>query len=337
MRNDGRSIPDQALEAMRVRAIAAHQGGQSVSGIAQTLGLHCGSVSRWLTKWRRHGEKALRRRIASGRPRTLDCARYGPAIIRIVKKPADRFGYENPLWNCRRITETLRRQLRLRVSVPTVWRALKSLKLSSQKPERRAIEQDPVARAKWLQEEWPVIKEQARKERALIFFEDESGIRLTPTVGRTWAPVGKTPIIRVTGKRACICVMSAVSPDGRLFFAIPKDKVNSDVFIAFLHGLLKEHPGRRIFVIADQASAHVSRRVREFAGSVRRLKLFFLPPYSPDFNPDEKAWCHLEHHEMKAHNARDKKGLRRRTSRALHRMQKQPSLVRSFFRRSGIT
>src|SRR5208283_1131684 len=103
------------------------------------------------------------------------------------------------------------------VSVPTLWRELKKLKLSCQKPERRALEQDPKARARWIATEWPRIKRLARRQRALLFFEDESVVRLTPTVGRTWAPVGKTPIVRVTGKRASVLVMSALSLQGRCF------------------------------------------------------------------------------------------------------------------------
>jgi transposase len=337
MRRDGRALDHDTLEAMRWRAIRAHRQGQTLAQIAKAFGLHWGSVSRWLTRYRRGGTAALRQRKATGRPPTLDCREHGPGIVKIVRQPAGRFGYQHPLWTCRRLQQTIRRALGIRISVPTMWRALKRLKLSSQKPERRAFEQDPAARRRWLRHEWPAIKRRAKRERALIFFEDESGIRLTPTVGKTWAPVGDTPIVRVTGKRACICVMSAVSVDGHLFFTIPKEKVNAQVFIAFLRGLLAEYPRRRVFVIADQARPHTAGVVRKFVHAQRRLDLFYLPPYSPDFNPDEKVWAHLKHHELKAHNARDRQALRRKTRCALRRMAKQPSLVRSFFWRAGIT
>src|ERR1700688_3919958 len=134
------------------------------------------------------------------------------------------------------------------VSVPTLWRELKKLKLSCQKTERRALEQDPKARARWIATELPRIKRLASKQRALLFFEDESVVRLTPTVGRTWAPVGKTPIVRVTGKRASVLVMSALSLQGRLFFKIPSEKVNATVFIDFLKELLAEYPNIKILL-----------------------------------------------------------------------------------------
>jgi hypothetical protein len=119
----------------------------------------------------------------------------------------------------------------------------------------------------------------------LLFFEDESVVRLTPTVGRTWAPVGQTPIVRVTGQRASVLVMSALNLQGRLFFSLPAGKVNATVFIEFLKALLAEYPKRKLFVIADQASAHTAKRVKQFVDSQKRLELFYLPAYSPPVQP----------------------------------------------------
>jgi transposase len=325
------------LEAMRFRAIKAYQEGRGVLEIAEWLGLHWGSVSRWLTKWRRGGKKALQARKATGRPRKLICQEHGLIILRLVKRPATKYGYEHPLWTCQRIVHVIRDELKLVVSIPTLWRALKKLNLSSQKPERRALEQDPKKRARWLKTTWPAIKRRAKRERALIFFEDESVVRLTPTVGRTWAPVGKTPIVRVTGKRASALVMSALNLQGRLYFTLPSETVNAAVFIEFLKGLLTEYPRRRLFVIADQAPAHIAKKVKAFVAGEKRLRLFYLPAYSPDFNPDEGVWSHLKSQELKAHQATNKKELLQKTKAALTRMRRHPALIRSFFKRSSIT
>ena len=337
MPRDGRTLPHNILEEMRFRAIEAHQAGKGVAEIAKLLGVHWGSVSRWLTKWRRDGERALKERKATGRPPKLDCKRHGKAILELVKHPATEYGYEHPLWTCQRIRQVISAELNLVVSVPTLWRELKKLKLSCQKPERRALEQDPKARARWIATEWPRIKRLASKQRALLFFEDESVVRLTPTVGRTWAPVGKTPIVRVTGKRASVLVMSALSLQGRLFFKIPSERVNATVFIDFLKELLAEYPRRKIFVIADQASPHIAKSVKAFVAGQKRLELFYLPTYSPDFNPDEGVWSHLKSQELKAHQATNKEELIKKTREALKRMAKRPALIRSFFKRCNIT
>ena len=318
---------------MRLQAIAAYRDGMSVCQIAKTYGLHRGSVSRWLTRHKRGGKQALQSRSIPGRPRKLDCRIHGKKILRIVKRSAMDYGYENPLWNCRRIRRTIAKEVGVRMAVSSTWEALKRLDLSAQKPERRALEQDPVRRRHWNKTELPRIKKLAQKERGLIFYQDEAAVRLTPTVGTTWAPIGKTPTIRVTGKRASICVMSAVNDSGKLYFKFPKTRVNADVFIEFMDSLAREYPQRKIYVIADQASSHTAKKVTTFVQKHRRLRLFFLPPYSPDFNPDEETWNHLKHTALKAHQKSDKAGLRRAALRSLRQMKNRPNLIRSFFKR----
>jgi transposase len=319
---------------MRMRAIEAHLGGQSVNGIASFLKLHRGSVSRWLTTYRKLGKRGLRSRKAPGPERKLDCRIHGRKLLSIVKKSADFYGFENQLWNCRRIQRVVKQEMDVSVSVATIWRGLKKLELSSQKPERRAVEQDPVKRQKWLEQEWPKIKATAKKKKALIFFQDEAGIKLTPTVGRSWGPKGVRPIITVTGKRGGVCTMSAVSPNGKLFFSIPRQRVNSDIFIEFLGGLLQEYPRRHIIVIADQASSHTSKKTKAYVKQQKRLTLFYLPPYSPDYNPDEHTWDHLKNHALKAHSATSSDELARETQRQLRQMSRKPELIRSFFHRT---
>jgi transposase len=241
------------------------------------------------------------------------------------------------LWTCRRIRDVLSKKLRLTLSISTVWRELRRLRLSCQKPERRAIEQDPEVRKKWLAEEWPAIKALAKREKAVLLFQDEAGIHLTPTVGRTWGKQGQRPTVPVTGKRGCISTMSAVSPDGRLFFMLPRERVNASVFISFLQALLKDCPRRKVFVITDQASSHTAKATRDFVSGESRLRLFFLPPYSPDFNPDEQVWNHLKNRELAAHDATDKTMLRKRTIRALRSMKAREPLLRSFYKRTAVS
>lgn len=336
MSSISKSRRPETLEEIRRLGVAAISRGERVNAVASSFAVHPASVSRWLTRFRRGGDAGLSRRKATGRPRKLDGDLFGEAVLSIVRCLATDFGFENPLWTCRRLQTVIGRVLKVRLSIPTVWRHLRRAKLTCQKPERRAFEQNPIAREEWLRKGWPAIKALAKKERALIFFQDESSIRLTPTVGRTWAPSGDRPTVPLTGKRGSICVMSAVSPSGHLYFMIPGERVNSDVYILFLAGLMKEYPRRKIFVIADQASPHTSKRTKIFLEHNRRLRQFVLPPYSPDFNPDEQVWNHLKHHELKAHNETEKDGLRRRTSRAMRKMGKRPSLLRSFFHRSKI-
>ena len=126
-------------------------------------------------------------------------------------------------------------------------------------------------------------------------------------------------------------------PARSFFFKIPSERVNATVFIDFLKELLAEYPKRKIFVIADQASPHIAKSVKAFVAGQKRLELFYLPTYSPDFNPDEGVWSHLKSQELKAHQATNKEELIKKTHEALKRMAKRPVLIRSFFKRCNIT
>jgi transposase len=280
MPQNGRMLSHDVLEEMRFRAIQAYQGGKSVGEIAKLLGVHWGSVSRWITKWRRGGESALKERKATGRPPKLDFERHGRAILKLVTHPATKYGHQHPLWTAPRLRQVIGAELNLVVSVPTLWRELKKVKLSCQKSKGRALEQESKARARWMAIEWRRIKRLARKQRALVFFEDEPVVRLTPAVGRSRAPRKKTPPVRsVTGKRAGVLVLSAVSLQGRMLFKIPSGRVNATIFIDFLRELLAEYPKRKIFVIADQARPHIAQRVKAFVAGEKRLELFYLPAH----------------------------------------------------------
>jgi len=329
--------PRKDLEAMRVQAIRARKGGMTVEGIAKMLGVHRGSVSRWLTTYSRSGATGLRAKKASGRPRKMACADLAPQLVKIVKSSPLRYGFENALWNCERIRQAIAIETGIGLSKMTVWRSMRDIGFSCQKPERRAFEQDPVARRNWLDIEWPKIRSQAKKERAVIFFEDESTVRLTPNMGKTWARVGHTPIVRGTGARASIGVMSAVSVSGRLVFKVPKRNVNGDEFILFLKQIMTNAPRKRVYVIADRGPAHVSKKVQSFVDREERLRLIFLPAYSPELNPDEYAWARLKRVELNAHREVTQAGLRQKTIGAMRRMQAKKEIIRGFVRRVYVT
>src|SRR3989442_5008080 len=148
---DGRALAHNVLEDMRFRAIQSYEQGRGVLEIADLLDLHWGSVSRWLTKWRRGGLKALQARRATGRPKKLDCQEHGRAILKVVSRAATQYGYEHPLWTCKRIAQVIRDELKLVVSIPTLWRGLQKIKLSKPKPGRSAVEQEAQERAARLQ------------------------------------------------------------------------------------------------------------------------------------------------------------------------------------------
>lgn len=324
-------IPRKNLGLARVRAIRARQKGAKVCDIARVLGVHPDSVSRWIRQYNNGGPLRLKGNRASGRPPKYECATLFPKITRIVRHPATSYGFENPLWTTKRIVNVLKDKLGINISRQTIQRVLSGAGLSYQKPERRAFEQDPVARKEWVEKTWPQLKNKAKRERAIILFGDEASVSLNPSSGKTWSRVGRTPIIRSTSKRGSVPVMSAISPTGKLFFTLPKKNVDASVFVQFLKQILRQIPRKKIYLIVDNSSAHKAKKTAAFVGENDRLSLIFLPAYSPDFNPDELVWARLKSVELQAHQARTKDCLRLKTLGKMRKIQKDSTGILSFF------
>ncbi len=138
----------------------------------------------------------------------------------------------------------------------------------------------------------------AARVGAEIYWGDEAGVRSDNQGGTTWGIKGQTPVVRSTGGRSAVNMISAVSVRGKLRFMLTRDKVNGAVFVEFLQRLM--HNARRpVFLILDGASYHRSRAVKAHVASLRgKLRLFSLPPHSPERNPGEQVWNYVKHHGM---------------------------------------
>jgi transposase len=213
----------------------------------------------------------------------------------------------------------------------SIGRLLAQLGLTCQKPLFRAYQQNPSLVEQWLNKEYPRIRAMAKREGAEIFFEDESGVRSDFHSGTTWAPRGKTPVVRVTGQRFSLNMISAISPKGSLRFMVVRGGVGARVFIEFLKRLMQGRR-RRVFLIVDGHPSHRSKSARRYVDSLGgKLKLFFLPPYSPELNPDEFVWNDVKNNGVARTLVHDPSDLHRAVLGRLRYLQKRPKIVRSFF------
>ncbi len=330
-KTDGRQVSREVLEAYRLRALKLRFDLKySLKQISDVFGLHYHSIARWFGKHRRGGERALHRKKAPGASRVLG-TKHLQWLEKVLSCVATDYGFSTPLWTGTYIRILLKKEKGILLDRVTVWRYLTRLGFSFQKPEPRYTQQDKKLVSKWIHTEWPAIKRWASRNRAILYFEDESGVSLAPVIGKTWAPKGKTPIVRVSGKRGGVLAMSAISPSGRMSFRLEKRRINADVLIEFLNQITVCHRRRKIGVIMDQAPCHIAKKVVQFAKSTKRLKVFHLPPYSPELNPDEKVWRHMKHVSLKNHQAKDKQHLSRLVLGALRKIQKNPQLTKNSF------
>ena len=314
---------------IRANAVKSILNNNHVSLIAKAYNVHRATVYRWLQKYKKKRDfNDLVRKPVSGRPRKLTAIKQ---LKKIILKPASKYGYETDFWTCKRLMQIIEEKFNLKISKPTIWRNLQNLNFTYQKPERRYFEADEKKRQEWLRNELPKIMGTTRKYRAILYFEDESNISLTAVVGKTWAVKGETPIQKVTGKRASISAMSAISKSGNLLFTLHDKKITSKEIIQFFSQMLKHHKRRHLVVVIDQARPHVSKMVKKYISEQKRLHVFYLPPYSPDFNPDEKVWFYLKNEGLKSHKAKTKIEMKALVYKKLYNMSKNSKLICSLF------
>ena len=286
-KTDGRSYHRETLENLRFRAIELHKENREVNEIAYFFGVHRGTVSKWITLYKREGKDALKSKKAKGAEYKLSKKELKD-ILSMLNDDATIYEFETPLWTCKRVQQMIIKKTGKKIHTTNIMRLFKKLNLSTQKPERLAQQRDKKAIRKWVKEEWPKIEKHRRRWQAMLYFQDESGVSLTPVIGRTWAPKGKTPKVMVTGNRGGLCVTSAISPAGKLIFRIEKERINSEKHIEFLRKILKQHLNRKIIVIEDRAPVHRAKKVDNFVEqNKRRLAVYRLPSYAPELNPDE--------------------------------------------------
>lgn len=170
-----------------------------------------------------------------------------------------------------------------------------------------------------------------RSHDAIRFFVDESGVRSDFHSGTTWAPKGETPVVRVTGQRFSLNMISAISPRGQLRFMVVRGGVNASVFVDFLKRLV--HGQRRpIYLIVDGHPAHRAKKVKEYVEQLQgKLRLFFLPSYSPELNPDELVWNDVKNNGVGRSLVYGPADLMRVVLGHLRHLQKCPEIIRSFF------
>jgi transposase len=235
------------------------------------------------------------------------------------------------LWTRQAIAVLIYRQYKIRLSRNSVGRLLAQLGITPQKPLWRAYQQDPERVRQWIQEEYPEIARRAKQVGAEIWFGDESGLRSDYHAGTTWGVKGRTPVVRTTGARYRLNLLSAVNRRGDMRFMIEKTKLNAEIVCHFLERLMEGSP-RAIFLILDGHPMHksgkVTTKVRSYEG---RLRLYLLPPYSPELNPSEEVWREVKSHRVGRAGVFSFADMKLEARSAMHHLAHRPDKIRAFF------
>jgi transposase len=328
---DGRKLDHKTLEEIRIRAVHAVQDGAHPEDVVKALGLGKRCIYNWLAAYRAGGYSQLKAKRLFGRPTKLN----GPQIAWLYRTIAGstplQHRFEFALWTIKLVQWLIHDEWKIKLSRSSVHRLMRQLGLSCQRPLDRAYEQNPVRVAAWKEQEFPAIRRLAQEAGAEIWFGDESGVRSDYHAGTTWGAKGTTPVVLKSGQRFKFNLLSVINNLGEMRFMLTEERVNNVLYIEFLKRVLTGAT-KPIFLILDGHPVHRSKAVKEFAASTGgMLRLFYLPGYSPELNPDEQVWNEIKYRKVGRRFARTKEELKRLLYASLHALQKMPARVRSFF------
>lgn len=329
-KRDARSLDHATLEEMRRLAVSRVLAGESQLAVAASLQVHHGTVWKWMAAYRVDGADALAARKATGRPPTLTEKQQAKLKATIVGKNPMQLGFGMALWTLPLIQRLIEKLFKVALHETTVARMLGRLGLTPQKPARRAFQRSDAECERWIKEEFPQVVRHAQRKQATILFLDETGVHEDGPIGTTWGERGTRPVVRVTGTRRRVNVISAISPRGRLWFRCYKGNLTAATFIEFLDALLHDVAAPLVLVL-DRHPAHVAASTRRWLlEHYREILVVHLPTYAPDMNPDEHVWGYLKgmFRRDPVHRGED---FVPAVDRAMQRIAEDEDLVRSFF------
>jgi transposase len=321
---------EEARYRKRSDAVAAVQRGDTVEDVARIFGVGVSTLFRWLAEYRAGGESALREEPRAGRPRKVDETLMKWLYEAVTMGDPRQHQFTFCLWTLGIVRTMLKREWNVELSKSGVSRLMAHLGLSAQHPLYRSYKRDQEKVDAYLNRRFPQIRRLARERGAVIYFVDEASVKADEHRGTTWGKIGQTPVVKDTGDRYGINLISAVSPRGDMKFRAFEGSMNQDKFIDFLVDLLND-TGKPIIVIVDNASYHTGGFAKKCADKSNGLvSLFYLPPYSPELNPDEQVWNHTKARIGKIF-VETKEQLLEQVRNVLKSIQMSRDLILSFF------
>lgn len=314
----------------RIQGVKMVRNGIAVAEVAKFFNVSTRAVFGWVAKFAQSGQNGLLAKEGAGRPPKVNAEQLRWIAMLVRDHTPNQLRFEFGLWTLRLIGQLIERELKITLSLPTLGKIMAQLGFTAQRPLHRAYEQDAALVQHWMAERLPALRQRAKALGAQLLFADEASMRSDYHAGTTWAPQGRTPIVRATGQRHSVNMISAISSSGELQFMLIEGRSNAQVLKEFLQQLMLDAK-TPIILVVDGHPIHKANLVKEYVASTKgQLELHYLPPYSPQLNPDEQVWKNVKERVAKQFPA-DKWQLRAFLTKALERLQQVPEIVRGFF------
>jgi transposase len=327
---DARSLSHEASAELRRRAIRMVFDGHTQRAVARMLDVHEVTVSKWMGTFREKGEALFEAKEAPGARPKLSERQIKQLRRVIVGKNPQQLNFGPALWTLQIIGQLVESKFGIVLHNSTIWRMLHRIGVTPQQPTRRAFQRDDEECRRWMERDFPKVVERAKRKQAVLLFADETGVHEDHAVGTTWGERGRTPIVRVSGARRRVNVISAISPRGRIWFRCFKGTLTATRYVEFLTALLQDVRGY-IVLVHDGHPAHTAAATRRFLRDrANRIEVHQLPAYAPDLNPDEHVWSYVKG-TFRSEPIAEGEDFDGRVEAAMLGVASVPKLVRSFF------
>lgn len=276
---DNRKLSISELQLLRQKAVeAVIKEGITQTKAAKLFGFTVSSMSKYIKEYRLYGEASFtykKRGVAPLTNRYLSEEQSKELIAILLNNTPDELGLEKALWNSKVIQHFIEIKYSIKYSDRGIRQLMKTLGFSSQKPIKRAYQQNADKVSKWLTETYPAIKVRAMQEGARIYWADEMGIQSTDNRGKTYGLIGVTPAIKKSGSRFKANMIAAISPQGFMNWMVFTEQCDSKKFIEFL-GRMRRQINQKIFLIVDNLRVHHSKKVQQYVSRYKdEIEIFF--------------------------------------------------------------
>ena len=343
-KKDGRKLSKEALEERRRTIIRMKENGSSEREIRTATGC-CRQViytlwNNWITCKPKLREKTVITVKPAGTKkgeRQKLTPEQQRAVQSVIKdKYPDQLKMSFALWTREAVMKLIQQKFGIKVSIRATGDYLARWGYTPQKPIKRAYERDPEKVSEWLKKTYPSIKRRAKRHKADIYWCDEATVKAGDVRGRGYAPKGQTPVRESTAKGDGIGMISAITNQGKIHWKLYEGSVTSERVLEFVKHLLK-YRRRKTYVILDNSQTHHSKVLMGFVkGNKQKIELFFLPPYSPDLNPDEHVNSDVKYGVGSKHPKRTKEELRETTEEHMEMLKRTPERIKKYFKDPAI-
>jgi transposase len=333
-------ISPKEQEALRLRIIRVAKknllpnGNVKAKLVAEICECSPSHVSHTWKKYREDGVSSVKS-VKMGRPENsgkMTIEQQNQIRKLIVDKNPEQLKLPGFLWDRENVRNLIKRMFGIGIALQNISVYLKKWGMSPQRPVKQSYKQNPKEVQKWLEEDYPSIKQRANKENAEIHWGDETGCQNETNYVKGYAPIGQTPVLPVGNEHIRVNMISSITNQGKMRFMFYRGSMNAKVLIKFLQRLVNGST-RKIFLVLDNMRVHHAKLVREWLAKRKdEIEVFFLPPYSPQHNPDEYLNGNLKRELAKKGYSKDADELETKARGTMKKFQLNTAHIKSFFR-----